>query len=149
MGVRTLRKEDLEFATSLTAEEGWYYTPRELDVMLSIDPEGSFIFEEGERLGFATSVTYGSTGVLGHLVVSKKGRGRRIGESLLEATMDHMKRKGARSIILYATHEAVGLYKRHGFSLRDEIMCVHLNLQEAHRCRRSPDCVRVDESYIP
>jgi GNAT superfamily N-acetyltransferase len=149
MGVRVLDKDDLEFATSLTAEEGWYYTPRELEVMLAIDPDGSFIYEDKERLGFATSVTYGTTGVLGHLVVSRKGRGRKIGESLLRATIDHMKSKGTRSVILYATHEAVRLYERHGFSTRAEISCVHLHLEDIHRSRRSPDCVPMNASDLP
>jgi ribosomal protein S18 acetylase RimI-like enzyme len=140
MGIRLMEKEDLEFATSLTAEEGWYYTPRELEVMLRLDPEGSFVFEEDERLGISTSVTYGRTGVLGHLVVSKKGRGRKIGNSLLKAALDHMAEKGVESILLYAAQEAVSLYSRHGFTPRGEIYCVHLDLKDSHKRPSSKTC---------
>jgi ribosomal protein S18 acetylase RimI-like enzyme len=143
MGIRVMEKEDIEFATSLTAEEGWYYTPRELEVMLRLDPEGSFIFEEDERLGISTSVTYGRTGVLGHLVVSKKGRGRKIGSSLLKVALDHMTDRGVDSILLYAAQEAVSLYSRHGFAPRDEIYCVHLDLRDSHKRIPSRTCARM------
>lgn len=136
-----LRKDDIDFAASLTAGEGWYYTPRELEVMLRLDPEGSFVYEDGERLGISTSVTYGRTGVLGHLVVSKKGRGRKIGESLLRSAIEYMVGKGVDSILLYATLEAMSLYQRHGFTPRDELYCVHLNLQHKVGPARSRDCV--------
>jgi predicted GNAT family N-acyltransferase len=149
MGLRVLGKEDVGFAASLTVEEGWHYTPRELEVMLRLDPAGSFIYEDEERLGFATSLTYGNTGVLGHLVVSKRGRGRRIGESLLRATIDHMTERGARSMILYAIEEAVTLYKRYGFTVRDEISCAHLHINDSHRHQMSPDCVPMQEADLP
>jgi len=148
MTIRVMEKADVEFAAALTADEGWYYTPRELDLMRRLDPEGSFIFEDDERLGFATCVTYGRTGVLGHLVVSKKGRGRKIGESLLNAAMNYMTSRGARSILLYATKEGVRLYQKHGFAVRDEIFCAHLNLQSQHRRDQSRQCVPLSKSDL-
>jgi ribosomal protein S18 acetylase RimI-like enzyme len=149
MGIRALTRDDLVFASSLTVEEGWNYTPRELEIMLKIDPDGSFIYEDEEPLGFATSVTYSRTGVIGHLIVSKKGRGRRIGDILLEATIEHMADMGARSMILYATHEAVRMYKRHGFEPQEEISCMHLHIDDSHRSRRSPLCMPMRKSDLP
>jgi len=140
MGIRVLEKADLEFAAGLTAEEGWFYTPRELDVMLRLDPEGSFVFEEEERLGFVTTVTYGRTGVLGHLVVSKKGRGRKIGGMLLKAALDYMITQGTDSILIYSTEEGARLYRRHGFSPGLEVYCVHLELKDHAQHRISPGC---------
>jgi GNAT superfamily N-acetyltransferase len=140
-GIRILKMEDLEFAASLTAEEGWFYTPRELQVMLKLDPAGSFVFEDDEPLGFVTTVTYGRTGVLGHLVVSKKGRGRKIGNSLLATAMDYMISRGTESQLLYATHEAVRLYQRQGFSPGLEMYCAHLHLADHRKHALSPDCM--------
>ena len=141
MGIRELKREDIEFAAALTVEEGWFYTPRELEVMLKLDPHGSFVFEDGERLGFVTTVAYGKTGVLGHLVVSREGRGRKIGGSLLATAIEHMEARGAESMLLYATPEAVKMYQRHGFEPKEYIYCVHLDLHKEHLGRSRPNCV--------
>jgi len=149
MSIRTLKMDDLEFAAGLTAAEGWYYTPRELQVMLRLDPEGSFMYEEEEEpLGFVTTVTYGRTGVLGHLIVSKKGRGRKIGDSLLAEAMDYMIGKGTESQLLYATREAVRLYQRHGFSPGLEVYCAHLHLGDHTKHKLSPDCLPLKRSDL-
>jgi ribosomal protein S18 acetylase RimI-like enzyme len=148
MGIRILRQEDVDFAASLTVEEGWYYTPRELEVMLKLDPEGSLIFEDKEPLGFATTVTYGRTGVLGHLVVSRKGRGRKIGGSLLKAAIEYMSGRGAESILLYSANDAVKMYQKNGFRIQDEISCMHLHLDLSHRRDRSPDCLPIMKSDL-
>jgi len=148
MGVRILEKEDIGFAVSLTEEEGWYYTARELEVMLRMDPEGSFVFEDREPLGFATCVTYGRTGVLGHLIVSKKGRGRKIGDSLVHAAVDYMSSKDVDSILVLATLEAVKLYQRHGFEIRDEISCMHSRLDDNFDRSPSASCTLLVESDL-
>lgn len=148
MGVRILGKKDIGFAVSLTEEEGWYYTARELEVMLRMDPEGSFVFEDGEPLGFATCVTYGRTGVLGHLIVSKKGRGRKMGDSLVSAAVDYMSSKDVESMLVLATQEAVKLYQRHGFEIRDEISCMHSRLDDKFDRASSASCTRLMESDL-
>ena len=148
MGIRILRKEDLDFAAAVTTAEGWYYTPRELEVMLRLDPEGSFIFEDGEPLGIATTVTYGRTGVLGHLVVSEKGRGKNIGATLLSTAMDYMEGRGAESMLLYSAVNAVKMYERKGFRALDEIKCMHLHIDAGHRRSPSADCPPMKRSDI-
>lgn len=149
MDIRILKKADIEFAVSLTVEEGWNYTPGELESMQRLDPRGSFIYEEEEPLGFATCVTYGRTGVLGHLIVSKKGRGRKIGRSLLEAALGYMSDQGVESMLVYATQKAVGLYRNYGFTPLEETLCVHLKLDDTVRREPSPDCLRLEESDLP
>lgn len=149
MGMRTLGKEDINFAVSLTVEEGWYYTPAEIELMLELDPEGSFVYEEEEPLGMATCVTYGRTGVLGHLIVSKKGRGRKIGHSLVDAAIEYMEGKGADSILVNATEEAVKLYQSHGFVLHDMTLCMHSRLDSTFRRNPSADCVQLEKSDLP
>jgi predicted N-acetyltransferase YhbS len=148
MGVRILGKEDIGFAVALTEEEGWYYTARELEVMLRMDPEGSFVFEEEESLGFATCVTYGRTGVLGHLIVSKKGRGRKIGHSLVRAAVDYMSSKDVESMFVLSTQEAVKLYQSYGFEIRDEVSCMHSRLDDNFDRSPSTSCTPLMESDL-
>ncbi len=125
MGVRVLEKSDLEFSVRLTVEEKWFYTVTELERMLELDPEGSFVFQEGgERLGFVTTVTYGRTGFLGHLIVSGHARGRRIGDALVSAAVEYMHRAGAESMVLYASG-GLRLYEKHGFRPRQMALATH------------------------
>lgn len=85
--------------------------------MQRMDPEGSFFFVEGKPVAVATCVTYGHTGVIGHLVVAKEARRRQIGQSLLRRAIDYCEGAGVRSIILYATKEGEALYRKFGFKV--------------------------------
>jgi GNAT superfamily N-acetyltransferase len=141
MGIRQFTRDDIDFAVNQTAIEGWFYTPIELERMLRMDPEGSFVFEQGgERLGFVTTVTYGRTGVMGHLIVDKKGRGRKIGDTLVQAAVDYMKGRGVDSMLLYATAEGARIYKRYGYKAGDEIWCVHSHMDQITGKTPSPLC---------
>jgi len=148
MPVRNLKRGDLDFAASLTVEEGWNYTPTEIGLMLDLDPDGSFVFEDERPLGIATCVTYGRTGVLGHLVVSKSGRGKRIGQTLLETAIGYMEGRGAESLLVFATESAVGLYERHGFKIARRTDCMHLKLEASYRRPPSPDCSHIEPSDL-
>ena len=142
MVIRVLQsKEDIDFAVGLTVEEGWNYTPREIGLMLELDSEGSFVYEEGDdRLGFVTTVTYSRTGVMGHLIVTGKARRRKIGDSLVKAAIEYMEGRGVESMMLYATHEGAGLYGRHGFTPRDDVLCVHCRLDKQRFRRQMTAC---------
>ncbi len=148
MPVRNLSRKDLDFAASLTVEEGWNYTPAEIGLMLDLDPDGSFVYEDDGPRGIATCVTYGRTGVLGHLIVSKAGRGKRIGHSLLIAAIGYMETKGCESLLVYATEAAVGLYQKHGFNISRYTECMHLKLDGAYRRERSPRCMPIEPSDL-
>jgi len=145
LAVRVLHsKEDIDFAVGLTVEEGWNYTPKEIGLMLELDPEGSFIYEEGkDRLGFVTSVTYSRTGVIGHLIVTGKARGRKIGDALVTAAIQYMEGKGVESMMLYATDVGSKLYEKHGFTQRDDVLCVHLKLEKNHNRKKSKACTPI------
>lgn len=118
MPIVNVHPEDVEKALPMINTEGWQYTSEELLRMLKMDPEGSFFFVEGEPIAVVTSVTYGQTGVIGHLVVMKDARRRKIGQSLLRRAIQYCEGAGARSIILYATDEGEGLYQKFGFKTK-------------------------------
>ena len=134
MGIHVIKdRPDLDYAVKLTHDEHWYYTHLEIGRMLELDPEGSFVFEErGARLGFISTVNYGTTGVIGHLIVSKEARRKKIGEKLLLAAMDHLEGKGVESIMLYASGEGEKLYSRHGFTARQQALVLHTKLEKKH-----------------
>lgn len=128
MEIRNLRKEDIPLALSLINAEGWNYTPIELERMLRLDPDGSFICESDGPLGISMSVSYGRTGVIGHLVVAKNVRGKRLGQTLLTRSLDYLDSEGTDSVILYATEAGARLYARNGFEKRRQAFCVNARL---------------------
>lgn len=126
--IRRMTREDLSAALSLINAEGWNYTTEELERMLRLDPDGSFIAEYREPVGIVTSVSYGRTGVIGHLVVSKQERGKRIGQALLREVVDYMDGSGTDAIVVYATSEGEALYMRHGFRRTRDVFCLNAYL---------------------
>jgi ribosomal protein S18 acetylase RimI-like enzyme len=147
--IRKLEPEDLEFALALTNAEGWSYTRGELERMLRMDPEGSFVCEDQAPLGFITCVTYGHTGVVGHLVVSKEVRGRRIGHSLLKTAVSYMSDRGADSMLLFATDEGVGLYSQYGFVTHREVSCIHVAVGGDRKARTPATCSLIARKDLP
>lgn len=151
MGVHVIRgSEDLDFAVKLTHDEHWFYTHLEIGRMLEIDPEGSFVYEEdGKRLGFITTVSYGRTGVIGHLIVSKEARRRRIGESLLLEALDHLSTKDLDSIMLYASGDGQKLYSRHGFTSRQQALVLHTQLEAQYVREGLKACAPLTANDLP
>lgn len=145
MDIRNLKgKEDIDFAVGLTVKEGWNYTPAEFGLMLELDPHGSFVYEDdGDRLGFVTTVTFSRTGVIGHLIVTEKARRRKIGETLVKEAVDYMESKGVDSMMLYATVEGSSLYKKYGFTSRGEVFCAHSLLEKGHIGGVSESCTLI------
>lgn len=124
MPMRLFQRDDIEFALDLVHKEGWQYHRVELERMLDMDPEGSFLYEETEPLGFITSVTYQKTGVIGHLVVSERARGKRIGQALIDHAIDYASRQGVDSLMLFATEQGVEVYRKRGFRTIAEVFCI-------------------------
>jgi len=147
--IRKLEPEDLDFALALTNAEGWSYTRGELERMLRMDPDGSFVCEDQKPLGFITCVTYGHTGVVGHLAVSREVRGRRIGHSLLNNAVDYMSGRGADSMLLFATDDGVGLYSQYGFVKRREVSCIHVAVGGDRKARTPTTCSLITRNDLP
>ena len=134
---------DIDFAVSMTHSEGWLYHSEEFERMLRFDPEGSFIYEDKSPVAFITCITYGRTGVVGHLIVSRKVRGKRIGETLVKRALEYMEGRGAKSIMLFATKEGFGLYKRLGFVPLKEALCIQCKPSIATPVEECPGISRV------
>ena len=151
MGVHVIKdKDDLDFAVKLTHDEHWYYTHLEIGRMLQLDPEGSFVLEErGKRLGFITTVSYGSTGVIGHLIVAHDSRRRKIGETLLKEAVGYLEGRGVESIMLYSSGDGQKLYSRHGFTVRQQALVLHTRLEKSRIEPAEQTCDPVTPRDLP
>jgi GNAT superfamily N-acetyltransferase len=149
MPMRLFQRDDIEFAIDLVHKEGWLYHRVELERMLDMDPEGSFLYEEAEPLGFITTVTYQKTGVIGHLVVSEQARGKRIGQALISHAIDYASRRGMDSLMLFATEQGIEVYKKRGFRTIAEVFCIQAEKVGDISHPKHPDIRPVQEGDLP
>ncbi|MEM3852459.1 MAG: GNAT family N-acetyltransferase [Methanomassiliicoccales archaeon] len=112
---REMKHEDIDFALSITSLERWFTEKR--DIKLYIDLGSALVaFVDGKRVGLATAFPYKSLGWVGNVVVSAEMRNRGIGEKLVTELIDRMKKKGIKTVGLYAYDRSRSLYERLGFT---------------------------------
>lgn len=138
-----MQDEDIDSALTIINREGWGYTRVELERMLLMDPEGSFLYGDKHTLGVITSVTYGHTGVIGHLVVSEQARGKKIGQTLIKRAVEYCEGTGAESIVLYATADGLPVYRKFGFNEKRQAMCTKAVLSEADHGPSHNQCAKM------
>lgn len=115
--IRTMRHDDLDFAASCTAAEGWHSeTRQEFEGFLAYDAQGCFVAEyEGRRAGICVAVRCGTKGFIGELIVRPECRGKGLGRQLFSQALAYLQRRGCTSISLDAVPRAVSLYESFGF----------------------------------
>jgi len=111
-----MKDEDIEFALSLTASEGWTDIHSDFQLLVSYRPHAAFIgTEEGERIGMISAVSYGSIGFIGSLIVMNAYRNKGIGSSLMRYAIGYLESIGVETMLLDAVPDAVPIYERLGF----------------------------------
>ena len=114
--VEKMEVDDFPFAVQLSNTMNWNMTLKDFEFMLKLEPEGCFMALQGrERLGIATSVSFGKTGWLGNLIVKENARRKGAGNLLIRHIIDYLQKKGVETIGLYAYPHLVKLYEHFGF----------------------------------
>ncbi len=73
--VKPMSFDDFPFATILANTMNWNMATEDFEFLASLEPEGCFVvFQGSERLGIATSISYGKVGWFGNLIVKEKYR---------------------------------------------------------------------------
>ena len=115
--IRAMRAEDVDFATGLVHAAGW--ASESMDSFASFlahDPQGGFIAEAGaEKAGICIATSYGGSGFIGELVVSRHLRLLGIGQLLFQRALDYLLAAGVESIGLDGDLNAVSYYEKMGF----------------------------------
>ena len=118
--VKPMRAGDLLFATKLANTMDWNMAREDFEFMASLEPEGCFVvFRGSERLGIATSNSFGKVGWFGNLIVKEKYRNKGAGSLLVKHAVNYLQGKGVKTIGLYAYSNLIGFYSNLGFE-RDE-----------------------------
>ncbi|MCS7113866.1 MAG: GNAT family N-acetyltransferase [Nitrososphaerota archaeon] len=119
--VKAMSKEDIEFAVQITDTMDWNLTEKDFELMMSLEPEGCFILlHNSERIGVATTVSFGKVGWIGNVIVDEKYRRKGAGGTLLRHAMAFLKSRGVETIGLYSYKEKVDFYTQLGFRSESE-----------------------------
>ncbi len=150
MPARRMTLDDIGFAIGLICREGWGHTRIDLQRMLTLSPDGSFVWDiDGKPCGFLTSIRHGSTAMIGHVLVSEDSRGLQVGKGLLDAFLSDVDASGARSSMLYATADGSKLYQQFGFrNSGHELVAVGVLVKDDERLRIKPTCERVEREDL-
>lgn len=114
--VRTMRRDELNFAVELAANEGWNPGLHDAEVFFATDPSGFLVgLLDDVPIGCISAVRYGqSFGFLGFYIVAPEYRGCGYGLPLWNSALEQF---GARNIGLDGVKEQQANYRKSGFSL--------------------------------
>lgn len=128
--IRALRGADISFATSLTDVEEWGHQASDFERLIDLDPAGCFVaWENEERVGIATTISYDGFAFLGNVVVKKGKRGQNIGPALMHHALCYLEKRSMKTIELDGVMPAVAMYRSLGF--RDKYRSLRLAREPA------------------
>ncbi|NYT76101.1 GNAT family N-acetyltransferase [Alcaligenaceae bacterium] len=111
-----MRRDELNFAVALAANEGWNPGIHDADAFFATDPGGFLVgLLDDEPIGCISAVRYGpGFGFLGFYIVAPGYRGRGYGMQLWNSALEQF---GTRNIGLDGVQEQQANYRKSGFSL--------------------------------
>ncbi len=116
--VEKMQAADFPFAVELANTMNWSMTTEDFVFNVKLEPAGCFVlFDDHERVGIATSISYGRVGWFGNLVVAEAYREKGAGTLLVEHAVNYLKSVGVEAIGLYAYPHLLGFYGKFGFKL--------------------------------
>jgi ribosomal protein S18 acetylase RimI-like enzyme len=114
--VEKMKVDDFPFAVQLANTMNWNMTTEDFEFMMKLEPQGCLtLFHDKERVGIATTVSFGKVGWFGNFIVKEDVRGEGAGSLLIKNAIDYLKHKGVETIGLYAYPHLVKFYERFGF----------------------------------
>jgi ribosomal protein S18 acetylase RimI-like enzyme len=107
--------DDFAFAVRLTDTMNWKLVEEDFQFMKDLEPEGCFIiWDESERIGVATTISFGKVGWLGNVIVREEYRGRGAGSLLVKHALDYLTKQDVETTGLYAYQNKIPFYQRLG-----------------------------------
>jgi GNAT superfamily N-acetyltransferase len=124
--VKPMSPDDFPFAVKLANTMNWNMATQDFEFMTSLEPEGCFVlFKGSERLGIATSISYGTVGWFGNLIIKEEYRNKGAGSSLVRHAVDYLLSEGVKTIGLYAYPQLMDFYSNLGFKQDMDFAVLH------------------------
>lgn len=117
LSIRLLTSDDLEFADSLRAAEGWNQTRADWERLLAHQPDGCFLASWDDRpAGVVTTTVHdGTLGWIGMMLVAPEYRRRGIATALIEQCLEYFQQLKVSCVKLDATPAGTPVYEKLGF----------------------------------
>jgi GNAT superfamily N-acetyltransferase len=123
--VRTMSYEDFQFAVQITGKMRWNLAEDDFKFMMELEPEGCFVaLDNSERIGLATTISYGNIGWFGNLVVNEAYRNKGAGSQLVKHSVEYLLHKHVKTVGLYAYENRIHFYTRLGFKYDSDFTVV-------------------------
>jgi ribosomal protein S18 acetylase RimI-like enzyme len=151
--VERMEVDDFPFAVQLANTMNWNMTVEDFGFMVKLEPLGCFVqFHGQERVGIATSVSFGKVGWFGNFVVKEDFRGEGAGSILIKHSIDYLKNKGVETIGLYAYPHLVRFYESFGFKIDTDFLVLQgkaalpatQQMQKAAKKQDVPEVIDLD-----
>jgi N-acetylglutamate synthase-like GNAT family acetyltransferase len=114
--VRKMSSEDFEFAVRLTDTMNWGSVEEDFEFMTRLEPDGCLVLLcNSERVGIATTISYGQVGWIGNVIVSESRRGKGGGSLLVKHAIQYLMGMDVETIGLYSYLDRIPFYSRHNF----------------------------------
>ena len=115
--VREMARSDLECVLELRSVVRWSADPRAFDLLRGIEDARWAVAEapDGDLAGMVGAVPLGEIGILCQLAVRDGFRKMGLGRRLSSWAVTYLRSRGARTVRLYSTREAEGMYRALGF----------------------------------
>jgi ribosomal protein S18 acetylase RimI-like enzyme len=115
--VRQMGDTDLERILELRSVVRWSADPRAFDLLRGVRDARWAVAEapDGSLVGMVGAVPLGDVGILCHLAVHEEHRGSGLGARLSSWAVAYLRSRGAKTVRLYSTRRAEGLYRALGF----------------------------------
>lgn len=121
--VKRMSNEDLGFAVRAAAPMNWGLVREDFELMMRLEQNGCFVLlSDSERAGIATTISYGTIGWFGNLVVDERHRGKGAGSLLVKHSLDYLVKNGVKTVGLYAYVDRIPFYERLGFKLDSDFV---------------------------
>ena len=127
--VKQMSPSDFQFATKLANSMNWNMAPEDFEFNSSLEPEGCFVaFEDSDRVGIATCISFGTVGWFGNLIVEEKCRRKGAGRLLVKHAINYLQSKGVKTIGLYAYPNLDSFYGNLGFERDMDFSVLHTEI---------------------
>jgi GNAT superfamily N-acetyltransferase len=121
--VKTMSQKDFPFAVAITRQMKWGLSQGDFEFASELEPDGCFVlFDDSERIGLATTISYGKIAWFGNLIVNENKRNRGAGSTLVTHALEYLKSRNAETVGLYAYLERIPFYERLGFKSDSEFL---------------------------
>jgi GNAT superfamily N-acetyltransferase len=121
--LRLMTGDDVGLGMRLKDQAGWNQTEADWRRFLALEPEGCFVAElDGRPVGTTTTTCLSDeVGWIAMVLVDEPARHRGIGTRLVRHALEHLDRRGARTVRLDATALGRPVYERLGFEAEYEL----------------------------